>query len=524
LFRKLVMNRLATQIAFGLLLLTALAPGASAQAAGDQNTSGAAPAATGLDTTTQMSENPPLSGLDEPTFEPGYGARSYLAPKAEVSESADSNGTNEFSKTNVTTTSRALGSVELQKLWKMHPLAVDYIGGVDWYNGHNSRVYQVQSLAATQRFLWRTGQFALRDSFSYLPEGAFGFGSFGGAGGAYGGGGGPGGGGLGGGGVTGGTGGIFTNGQFGSVGTQPRITNMGIADVTQYLSPRSSMVLSAGYGLTHFLGNPQTSLCASTAGCFFNSQETILQAGYNRQISRQNQVSVVYAFEELHFPTSSAGSLNVNLLQLLFGHRISGKLDFLVGGGPEWVQRHEWVEPTLTVTQGQIQIINLPCVHPAAGVTCIPANSSFITGSARASLRYHWSARTELLLTYLRYISPGSGFFGGANTDVVRFAVSHSLARRWTVMSDTGYSRNSRLLAATASVAGGSANYHYWYVGGGVHRQLGRQFGAFASYQYDAFGFGSNGCTGNASVCGRSYGRNTGLIGLHWTPHPIRLD
>src|SRR4029077_2887150 len=105
----------------------------------------------------------------------------------------------------------------------------------------------------------------------------------------------------------------------------------------------------------------QTSLCASPAGCFFNSQETILQAGYNRQISRQNQVSVVYACEELHFRPSSAGSLNVNLLQLLFGHRISGKLDFLVGGGPEWVQRHQWVEPPLTVTQGQIQIINLPC-------------------------------------------------------------------------------------------------------------------------------------------------------------------
>src|ERR1700719_3872266 len=147
------MNRVATQIGFALLLMAAFVRCACAQASSDQNSSGAAPAATGLDTTTQMSENPPLSGLDEPTFEPGYGARSYLAPKAEVSESADSNGTNEFSKTNVTTTTRALGSVELQKLWKMHPLAVDYIGGVDSYNGPRSRFYQVHSLTATQRFL-----------------------------------------------------------------------------------------------------------------------------------------------------------------------------------------------------------------------------------------------------------------------------------------------------------------------------------------------------------------------------------
>jgi hypothetical protein len=497
---------------------------ACAQTSSDQNSSGASPAATGVDTTTQMSENPPLSGLDEPTFEPGYGARSYLAPKVEASEAVDSNGTNGFSKTNITTTSRALGSVELQKLWKVHPLSLDYVGGVDWYNGPNSRVYQVHSLAATQRFLWRTGQFALRDSFSYLPEGAFGFGSFGGSGGAYGGGG-LGGGGLGGGGIPGGIGGgTFNNGQFGSVGTQPRITNMGIADVTQYLSPRNSIVVSAGYGLTHFLNNAPNSSCAAGVSCYFNSQETILQAGYNRQLSRKDQLAVVYAFEELHFPTTSAGSLNVNLLQLLLGHRISGKLDFLVGGGPEWVQKHQWIEPSLIVTPQGLQIIYLPCVNPPAGVACIPANNSSITGSARMSLRYHWSARTELLLTYLRYISPGSGFFGGANTDAVRFAVNHSLARHWSVVADTGYSRNSRLLAATASVAQGTANYHYWYVGGGVHRQLGRYFGAFASYQYNAFGFGSNGCTGTAPNCGRSYGRNVGLIGLHWTPHPIRLD
>jgi hypothetical protein len=518
------MNRLATQLAFALLLLAAVAHRTSAQTAGDQNTSGAAPAATGLDTATQMTENPPLSGLDEPTFEPGYGARSYLAPKAEVSESVDSNGANDFSKTNITTTSRALGSVELRKLWKMHPLAIDYVGGVDWYNGPRSRVYQVHSLAATQRFLWRTGQFALRDSFSYLPEGAFGFGSFGGSGGAYGGGGlgggGRGGGGLGGGGITGGTGGgSFSNGQFGSIGTQPRITNMGIADVTQYLSPRNAIVLSAGYGLTHFLGDRQTSSCAATVGCYFNSQETILRAGYNRQVSRHNQIGVVYEFEELHFPTSSAGSLNVNLLQLEVGHRVSGRLYFLAAGGPEWVHRNQSEE----LLFGGLPT-GLPCLHPTILLPCGVVKSSFLTGSARASLRYHWSARTELLLTYLRYISPGSGFFGGANTDSVRFAINHSLARRWNIMADTGYSKNSRLLAATASVARGSSNYHYWYAGAGMHRQLGRYFGAFASYQYNAFGFGSKGCTGTDSVCGRSYGRNVGLIGLHWTPHPIRLD
>src|SRR2546423_13736780 len=103
------MSRLATQIGLVLSVMVAFVPCACAQTTGDQNSSGAVPAATTTDTTTQMSENPPLSGLDEPTFEPGFGTRSYLAPKAEVSESVDSNGSNQFSTANVTTTSRALG-------------------------------------------------------------------------------------------------------------------------------------------------------------------------------------------------------------------------------------------------------------------------------------------------------------------------------------------------------------------------------------------------------------------------------
>ena len=121
---------------------------------------------------------------------------------------------------------------------------------MDWRTGAQGGVYQLHSLAATQRFLWRTGQFAVRDSFSYLPEGAFGFGSFGGVGAI-------GAGGLGGGGIAGSSGaGIFTSSTYGTIGTE--VTNMAIADVTQYLSPRSAVILTGGYGLTHFLNTPNS--------------------------------------------------------------------------------------------------------------------------------------------------------------------------------------------------------------------------------------------------------------------------
>jgi hypothetical protein len=507
------MNRLATQTVLTLLLLATCAPGAWTQSTGDQNASGPAPAATGVDTTTQMSENPPLSGLDQPSFEPGFGTRSYLAPKVELSEAVDSNGLGNFSSSNVTESTRALGSLELQKLWKLHPLDVDYVGGVDWYTGANGRVYQVHSLSATQRFLWRTGQLALRDSFSYLPEGTFGFGSFGGAG-AFGGGGlgGPGGG-LGGGSGTG----IFTNGSYGSIGSQ--VTNMAIADITQYLSPRSAIVLTGGYGLTDFLGKPQISGCPSNVSCYFNSQETIAQAGYNYQFSRKNQIALVYAFEELHFPSASAGSLNVNLWQIQYGHRISGTWDLMLGGGPEWIHQSQPQEEFLGMVP-----TGLPCLNTSVLLPCVNVKSSFITGSAQASLRYRMSARTNLSLSYLRYISSGSGFFGGAKTDTARFTVNHTFGRLWNTLLDTGFSHNSRLLGATAVAAGGAADYNYWYFGAAAHRRLGRHLGVFGSYQYNAFAFGSGGCNASGSGCGASYGRNILLIGLNWTPQPIRLD
>src|SRR6266545_2494427 len=153
---------------FAMSLLLLVGTSAWAQQTGS---SGAPPAATGPDTSTQSIENPPLSGLDEPSFEPGFGARSYLIPKAQVSEAVDTNPAGTLgSKTVVKEVTRGLGSLTLQKLWKIHPLDVDYTGGIVWYNGKSSNVSQVHSLAATQRILWRTGQLALRDSFSYLPQ------------------------------------------------------------------------------------------------------------------------------------------------------------------------------------------------------------------------------------------------------------------------------------------------------------------------------------------------------------------
>ena len=482
------MKRLRTSIlsmaVVVILMASWVAPG-FAQETGDQ---GAPPAATGPDTTTGVIENPPLSGLDDPSFEPGYGPRSYLLPRAQVSEAVDTNSNGTLgSNTSINEVTRALGALTLQEVWKTHPLDIDYTGGVTRYHARGEKIYQVHSFAGTQRFLWRTGQLALRDSASYSPQASFGFGSFGGAGAVSGGGGL--GGLVGGGGVTGGGGGnVFNNGQLGSLGNQPRVTNLSIIDITQSFSPRSSFLLAGGYGLTTFINAP--------AG-YLNSQQITGQVGYTYQLSRKDQLALMYAFQEFHFPSAGSGSFNANIWQVLYGHRISGRLDIKFGGGPQWIR-------TNSILQG---------------------NRSVISGSGHASLTYVTSARTNLHVTYSHYTNPGSGFFAGSNSDSIRLGLSHALTRRWNGTINTGYSRNSRILTQLSSLLNNAGTFQYWYAGAALRRQLSRQFGVFASYQFDKIGFDSGFCSGSPSPnCSRDSMRHVGVIGLDWRPHPIRLD
>lgn len=483
-----------------VLLCSAIAFSANAWAQNDSTdqSGGAPPAAT---TPAEVNvENPPLSGLDAPSAEPAYGGRSYLLPGIQLSQSADSNFNGSTgSNTHVASVSRGLGSLDLQKIWKNSQLGVDYVAGGDFYFGPHSpgqtRSYQVHTFAADERILWRTGQLAIRDSFDYLPEGTFGFSSFGGAGGfgsALGGsipgvGGGTGlGGGLAGGtppGLVGGT------GTFGSVGLQPRIDNSSVLDVVQQLSPRSSFTIAGGYDFTNFLDKSQSTFN------LVNSQQLNGQIGFNHLLSKKDQVGFLYAFQDFHFPTANAGTVTAHVWHALYGHRINGRLNFTAGGGP------------------QLLIVHSP----------IFGNSKRVSGNGSVALHYTFSSRTTGQIMYQRFVSPGSGFYAGANTDAVRVSLSRVLGRHWNAIADGGYSHNSSLQKNLLNTGINSSSYDFWYAGGSLRRQIGQHFGAFMSYQFNDFGTG-NCTTAGGPLCGQTIQQHTGTIGIDWHPRPIRLD
>jgi hypothetical protein len=431
-----------------------------------------------------IDENPPISGLDEPALGPHAAPISYLQPGATVSEAADSNVNDTLGGSNWRSVSRALGTLTLRRLWSNYKLAVDYAGGVGYYDAPGLGFKALQSLDLDQKISWKRGQLSLRDNGSYLPEGNFAaaYGSMHTQEGSAG--------------ILGE--GIFGGTVFGALGQVPRLMNVGAADISENLSPKSALTVAGGYGLVHFYGSdPELNGVP-----FLGSSEVTAQGGYDRILSPHNQVALIYGYQGFRFSVTGT-AFHTQVIQLAYGHRVSGRMDFTIGAGPQIIQLS-----VCSVLDGLCQP-NTIVADVRLGV------------AGRFKLRYKFP-RTTLELTYRRMATNGSGFFAGAQTDVGRVQANRPLSRVWSGFADLGYAKNSRI---NPEIGGGvNANiYTFGFAGLGVHRMLGRNFHAFASYQFNDLSFDRSFCT-STKGCSRISQRNVATIGLDWTPRPIRID
>jgi hypothetical protein len=432
-----------------------------------------------------VNENPPISALDQPSLEPNIQPRSMLLGGVEAAESVDSNIGSD-ARPAWHSVSHALAGLTLQRLWSRYQVEGAYVGGASYYNAAGNGWRQVHDLQAQTSMLWRTGQLTIRDSFSYLPEGQFGYGAFGGAGGFQLGLGGLGAGlgALGGlGGPFGGQFGILGSGQVGSLGQSPRFTNVTTLDMVQGLSPRSSVTAAGSYGLVHFTD--------STQG-FINSQEAAAQGGYNYSISRKDQIAVTYGFQSFHFPASvGADNITSHVVQAMYGHRVSGRMDFTIGAGPQWTRIQD----------------------PSVGT------NNRLSVAARAILRYRFK-QTSTSLSFVRFDSSGSGFFAGAQSNIASFQISRPLGRKYSAYGSVGFAHNQRLQSAALGVA--ATSYNYVFAGFGVRRQLSYNWGAFLGYQWNDQIFDT--CPVVGTFCNRISVRHVATIGVDWHFRPIRID
>ncbi len=459
-----------------------------------------------------VTENPPLSGLDLPSLEPHAAPLSYLQPGATFSESIGSNATGNLGGGGVSSITRGLGSIVLKRLWSNYDLAMDYIGGVAYYARTGQGFQSLQQMDVDQKIMWKRGELSVRDSFSYLPEGNFGgsYGSMGSQGIAS----------LG----NSAFGGFWGGNSLGNLGLAPRILNVSLADISESLSPKSTVTVAGGYAFTHYYRTD------TTGNSFIGSSQVSVQVGYNRILTPKTQIALVYGYQGFDFSVAGT-AFHTHIIQGIYGHRVTGRLDFLIGAGPQ-----------IAFIDTQTATCSLTIVSPfycsLFGGTLIPATdkSTKLGVSAQARLRYMFP-KTSMYLDFKRFDTSGSGFLAGAQSNIVNLGAERPLSRVWDAFVNIGYSTNDRLqplsqfqliqcgnpqTSQTACPANNAGSYNYGFAGAGVHRAFGRELHAYFSYQFNRLSFPNSFC--GAGACNRISNQSLATVGLDWTPRPIRID
>ena len=470
----------------------------------------------GQDTTPEpISDNPPLSGLDLPSLEPHAAPLSYLQPGATFSETADTNVTNEPGANSVRSVTRALGTLTLHRLWSNYDLALDYIGGVGYYNVSGEGFKNLQQLGVDQKITWKRGSLSLRDSFSYLPDGNFGgsYGSLGSAGISS----------LG----TTAFGSFWGGSSLGAFGLESRITNLALADLQESLTPKSIMTVTGGYAFTHFLGSDLS------GQSFIGSSQASFQAAYNRVLTAHTQLALVYGYQGFNFSVEGT-AFHTHVVEGLYGRRISGRMDLLLGAGPQFTfidtQSAVCSDPTIPL---------LLCETFGGTLGTSTVKNTKIGAAVQARWRYQFP-RTSLSFNYEQFQTSGSGIFAGAQSYIARLTASRPISRKWTGFVDIGFARNDRVQPLTveqvqactntqtstsknACPANNATSYNYGFIGGGLHHAFSRSWHGFVSYQFNELAFDDSYCVVK-SGCNRISNRQTLTLGLDWTPRPIRID
>jgi hypothetical protein len=503
----------------GMLLAIALR-GARAQDSSTQPSSGDAPqsasqpvAAYGQDNAPpSVTENPPLSGLDLPSLEPQAAPLSYLQPGATFSESIGSNTTGTLGGGGVSSITRGVGSITLRRLWSNYDLAMDYIGGVAYYAQNGQGFESLQQLDLDQKITWKRGELSLRDSFSYLPEGNFGggYGSTGSQGIAS----------------LGNTafGGFWGGASLGNIGLAPLILNVSLADISESLSPKSTVTVAGGYAFTHYYGTN------ATGNTFIGGSQVSAQVGYDRLLTPKTQIALEYGYQGFDFSVQGT-AFHSHVIQGVYGHRITGRLDLLAGAGPQ-----------ITFVDTQTASCSLTIVDPfycqIFGGTLVPTTqkSTNLGVAAQARLRYKFTKAT-VYLDFKRFDTSGSGFFAGAQSNILNLGGERPLSRVWDAFVNIGYATNARLqplsqvqliqcgnpqTSQTACPANNAGSYNYGYAGAGVHRAFGREWHGYFSYQFNRLAFADSFC--GTGPCNRISNQSLVTFGLDWTPRPIRID
>lgn len=389
-------------------------------------------------------------------------SRSYFLGGINVSTGGESNPSllSTYSS-QIASVTNLLGNFSLRKFWRHFATSIDYEGGDTLYRNYGRLDFQnqqFQRLSADGVVRWTRGQMSVKDLFSYTGSRWFGSSS-----------------------APGGIGNPTNIGSefFGAAVFAPSyLSNVTVASISEALTKRSSASFSAAYSFTNYVSNSQG---------LFNSRQASSQTGYTYQISRRNNIGVLYGYQDFQF-IPNVQSVVTNSAQFVFKRRFTDHLDVVLGGGPDRI-----------VTTGF-------------------TTQSRLNAMAQASVIYR-RRKSYLDFSYNRMVTSGSGVYAGGISDTATASLDRSLSRSWLASIRGGYDRTSGLGVSSFGLQ--LPQSRYWFAGLNVRRRLGRSLGAFASYDFNYNSFLT--CAGSQS-CGPGANRNIALIGLDWSIRPVHLE
>lgn len=393
---------------------------------------------------------------------------SYWFPGLSYTNFVSSNGQFAGGGNGWNSTSFLTGNLSLLQTWSTAQLSVNYSGGESVSSKSAIGNSQFHQLGVFQTINWRRVRLTLLDQFAYLPAAQFGFGA--GTGLAFPGAGGP----LAP--VLPGLANGFTPNQtiFNAIGT--RYSNSGGLQFNFLLSPRSSITVGGVFGILRFIeaGN-------------IESNQTILNAGYNYQMSRSDTLGVSYRFSAYEY-LGTPQAIGDHTVLATYGKRITGRLALKLSLGPEVT--------TFRVPPGVIPTTE----HNAVAGT--------------ADLTYAFAAG-GLDLNYNHAVNNGSGILLGATTDQITLSGNHKLGRVWSGNLSFGYARNTPVAGANQVPVFNSV-----FIGAGVQRPLTRTANLTFNYTGNIQTSNTGTCPGPACA---NFTTHQITLGLTWRARPFVL-
>jgi hypothetical protein len=420
-----------------------------------------------------------LTGVQDPSLGVPSTNHSYWTPHVDVALSLDSQPPVTSVSGGWTTWTSLTGGVDLRWMSGRSDLTLNYVGGGIFSNNGSSSNGIVQDLNLVDRFNFRRWALTVIEQATYSPETAFGSGGFPGVS------------------LPGGTPGLggIIPGQSIITNEGQRLLDTSLGEVDVFITPRSSLTFTGGYSLLHSFDEN-----------LLDYGVVIAQAGYNYQLTRKDTVGISYVFTGFHY-NNFGESINSNTLQLSYGRKITGRLAFRIGVGPELATF------TTPITPGT-----------GVGMTGPPTGGSTtnLYWSLYTSVQYQME-RTALSATYSHGVSGGSGVFAGSLTDAVSGSAGRQLSRASSGIWNVGYSRNAELTAAGVPQVGVSNQaFDYWFTGVNYTHLWGRSLNLNVGYQLQYQNSNSSFCVG--AGCGGSFVRNLITFGVGWRKQPIPLE